>query len=292
VAPITAAQVKALYESNPDTNPFGDADKSKLESVATGATANQTDAYLRNRANHTGTQPISSVADLSTQLAGKAASDDARLTNARDWTATEVPQLEAETGEATTARKWTSLRVRQAILGWWNSITSAWGRGFVSSADAAAGRTALGLGNLATRNAAACQLWGSVDIAVPHNTLTAMTFNQEVFDASAMADIAVDNGLITVQASGVYVITISADLQGVASPNRIANLRVTRAGNPVLLVASPFDPGGAANQMSGAGTAYLNAGEQIRASIYQTTGVSINSRGFVWSNRLTISRVA
>ena len=35
-------------------------------------------------------------------------------------------------------------------MAWWNSVSSTWGRGFVSSADAAAGRTALGLGNAAT----------------------------------------------------------------------------------------------------------------------------------------------
>lgn len=38
--PVTAAQVKALYEANPDTNSFGDADKAKLAGIAAGATAN------------------------------------------------------------------------------------------------------------------------------------------------------------------------------------------------------------------------------------------------------------
>lgn len=39
VAPITAAQVKQLYESNPDTNAFTDADEAKLDSVKEWATA-------------------------------------------------------------------------------------------------------------------------------------------------------------------------------------------------------------------------------------------------------------
>lgn len=38
--PVTAAQVKTLYESNADTNAFTDAEKAKLGGVATGATAN------------------------------------------------------------------------------------------------------------------------------------------------------------------------------------------------------------------------------------------------------------
>ena len=37
------------------------ADKAKLDVVATGATKNQSDVILLNRANHTGTQPISSI---------------------------------------------------------------------------------------------------------------------------------------------------------------------------------------------------------------------------------------
>lgn len=46
-------------------------DKVKLNGIATSATANQTDAYLTNRANHTGTQAISTVSDLQTTLDGK-----------------------------------------------------------------------------------------------------------------------------------------------------------------------------------------------------------------------------
>jgi hypothetical protein len=48
-------------------------DKTKLDGVATGATANSTDATLLARANHTGTQAISTVTNLQTSLDGKAA---------------------------------------------------------------------------------------------------------------------------------------------------------------------------------------------------------------------------
>src|SRR5690606_37972377 len=43
-SPITAAQVKLLYESNPDTNAFTDADEAKLDSVKEWATAETQDA--------------------------------------------------------------------------------------------------------------------------------------------------------------------------------------------------------------------------------------------------------
>ena len=68
VPPLTAAQVKLLYESNPDTNAFSDAEKTKLDGVAAGATANASDATLLARANHTGEQAINTVTGLQTAL--------------------------------------------------------------------------------------------------------------------------------------------------------------------------------------------------------------------------------
>lgn len=52
-------------------------DKTKLDGVASGATANQTDAYLLSRSNHTGSQAISTVTGLQTALDGKANSAQA-----------------------------------------------------------------------------------------------------------------------------------------------------------------------------------------------------------------------
>lgn len=48
------------------------ADRIKLNGIATGATANAADSALRDRSTHTGTQVISTVAGLSSALAGKA----------------------------------------------------------------------------------------------------------------------------------------------------------------------------------------------------------------------------
>ena len=50
------------------------ADKAKLDGVAAGATANATDAQLRDRATHTGAQAISTVTGLQTALDAKQAS--------------------------------------------------------------------------------------------------------------------------------------------------------------------------------------------------------------------------
>lgn len=47
------------------------ADKTKLDGIATAATANDTDANLKDRANHTGTQAISTVTGLTAALSAK-----------------------------------------------------------------------------------------------------------------------------------------------------------------------------------------------------------------------------
>ena len=50
------------------TNDYSTAEQSKLTGIATGATANSTDANLRDRTTHTGLQPISTVTNLQTSL--------------------------------------------------------------------------------------------------------------------------------------------------------------------------------------------------------------------------------
>lgn len=62
--PITAAQVKVLYESNPDTNAYTNAEKSKLAGVAAGATANaNTDSLSEGSTNlyHTAARVLATV---------------------------------------------------------------------------------------------------------------------------------------------------------------------------------------------------------------------------------------
>ncbi len=58
-------------------------------------------------------------ADIKALYSGKVGTSDARLTDAREWTASTVSQAEAEAGTATTRRAWTAQRVFQAIAAWW-----------------------------------------------------------------------------------------------------------------------------------------------------------------------------
>jgi hypothetical protein len=60
------AAIKARYEANANTNAYTDAEKTKLAGIATAATANATDAQLRDRATHTGTQAASTITGTKT----------------------------------------------------------------------------------------------------------------------------------------------------------------------------------------------------------------------------------
>jgi hypothetical protein len=64
---------------------------------------------------------IASIAGLQAALDLKVDTSDARLTDAREWTAATITQAEAEAGTATTRRAWTAQRVFQAINAWWNA---------------------------------------------------------------------------------------------------------------------------------------------------------------------------
>lgn len=68
-----ATKVDKVAGKGLSTNDFTNALKTKLDGIATQATKNQTDAYLLSRANHTGTQAISTVSGLQAALDAKAA---------------------------------------------------------------------------------------------------------------------------------------------------------------------------------------------------------------------------
>jgi len=59
-----ATKVDQVAGKGLSTNDYTTAEKTKLGGVATGATANATDAQLRDRATHTGTQTSASISDF------------------------------------------------------------------------------------------------------------------------------------------------------------------------------------------------------------------------------------
>lgn len=90
---LTGAQIKSEYEAQPDTNVFDDSEKYKLAGIADDATKNSTDATLLNRANHTGTQAISTVDGLSDALDQKVNVVSGRGLSQENYTDTEKSKL-------------------------------------------------------------------------------------------------------------------------------------------------------------------------------------------------------
>jgi|GEM_PF-2557522 len=104
---------KAVLDAT--TASFTTADETKLAGIATGATVNDTDANLLNRANHTGTQTASTISDFDTEVANNTtvAANTAKLAGIEsgataDQTASEIKvayESNANTNAFTDAEK-------------------------------------------------------------------------------------------------------------------------------------------------------------------------------------------
>ncbi len=64
VSPGLDGKVDKVAGKGLSTNDYTNAEKAKLTGIATAATANDTDANLKNRANHTGTQASTTISDF------------------------------------------------------------------------------------------------------------------------------------------------------------------------------------------------------------------------------------
>ncbi|WP_313105077.1 hypothetical protein [Stutzerimonas nitrititolerans] len=93
-----------------------DAERAKLGGIAPGATANATDAQLRDRSTHTGTQAISTIGGLQTAL-------DAKLPSAQKGAASGVASLDAN-AKVPLAQLPDSIIGQVEYMGTWNAATN------------------------------------------------------------------------------------------------------------------------------------------------------------------------
>lgn len=117
-----------------------------------------------------------------------ASAGDTRFTNSREWTATTVTQVEAESGTDVNRRAWTAQRVRQAITAWWAGVEGTLARlvspaftGTPTAPTAPVGDASTRLATTAFSSNASNLTTGTVPIArIP-------TLNQDTTGVSASA---------------------------------------------------------------------------------------------------------
>jgi hypothetical protein len=82
---LSTQQLSLALATTGAAGAMSSSDKTKLDGVATGATANQTDSFLLDRTNHTGTQTASTISDFTS--AARTASVNDTAYNATSWDA-------------------------------------------------------------------------------------------------------------------------------------------------------------------------------------------------------------
>ncbi|ALY07217.1 tail repeat-like protein [Vibrio phage vB_VmeM-32] len=99
------------------SNDYTTVEKNKLGSIESNATANATDAQLRDRTTHTGTQAISTVTGLQTVLNDKVDKEDGKGLSSNDYTNIDKDKLDGIANNATANATDAQLRDRSTHTG-------------------------------------------------------------------------------------------------------------------------------------------------------------------------------
>ena len=135
------SKVEKVAGKGLSTNDYSTAEATKLGAIAELATKNATDAQLRDRSTHTGTQPIATIENLQPTLDAKVGTEAGKGLSSNDFTAAEKAKLAGISGGATANSSDAQLLNRANHTG----ITPLNGGG--TGANTAAGaRASLGLG--------------------------------------------------------------------------------------------------------------------------------------------------
>jgi len=199
----TGADVVLPVATTSDAGLESAADKTKLNGIASGATVNSTDAQLRDRATHTGTQAAATIAGL----AGVATSGTYGDLSGRPTLGTAAPLDVAAAGDASASQvvtgndsRLSDARTPTAHSQAASTISDSTvaGRALLTAADSAAQRSSLGLGTaaLGAVSSAAPQALGATAAA---GTSGDVSRADHIHARSTYADLgAIGDGLVLV----------------------------------------------------------------------------------------------
>lgn len=117
----------------------------------------------------------------------------------------------------------------------------------------------------------------AVNVSIPHNVNTAISFDTEDIDTDTMHDNAVNPTRLTVRTPGLYLVSAAMGFTATAVGQRVINLGF----NGVLEAAeNDGQPGTGAHSSLQTGTIKrLAAGDYIELVVFQNSGAPINSNG-------------
>lgn len=214
------------------------------------------------------TGDLEDQADLVLALADKVDNSDARLSDAREWTAETVGQAEAEARTATTRRAWTAQRVGQAIAAWWATVGTTVGKALVNLTNPSAIRfIRINADNSVTARTAA-EFRSDIGAGTGSGTVTSVGL-------SVPTGFSIANSPVT--GAGTLTLTFAAGYQGYTTAEAIKLADIADNANNYTLPAATATVLGGIELFSN--TVQSVAANAVSATASRTYGVQVNSDG-------------
>lgn len=115
--------------------------------------------------------------------------------------------------------------------------------------------------------------------SIPNATETTVTFNAEKFDTDAMHSTSVNTSRITAVTAGLYQITLRLYFAANSTGYRWGRIYLNGVGFTLLDVDTADAPSSTAGTVFCQVEQYLDVGEYVEASCYQTSGGALNLSG-------------
>ena len=137
----------------------------------------------------------------------------------------------------------------------------------------------------AVNNPPACRVYNNASQSIPHNTLTAVTFNSERYDTDTMHDTVTNNSRITFTTAGLYAITANVQLASATDYTEFL-LGIRADGATYILQHADRDPGtlSFARVMAVATQYKFTAGQYVELIVRQQNGATAARNSEVGGN--------